>query len=341
MTVWVVLSGLMGFAQGYHFIYFQTANKAPFFVKINGEVLSSSETGYLIVSQIVDEEVEFSIGFIQKQWSEQQYRLKMNDHDRGVLIQFGENGFWNLSDLQNAQAIPTADKTQIASGADEFSRVLAEVSNDPTLFQTNAQGKKIEVVQKIELVYSLLDADNRKMVYVIKDIAEGKVLRKDIIQVEIDYRLPEIQAKQDSNTKQITNPMADASTPFIKELMAQADSVKIKLDTAQKNRPVNVSNKFMACKQEAEEKDFVQLRKKMVGADTELDMLDMSAKAFKKKCYQTEQIRNLSALILQDDNRYRFFELAYPATSDKSNFALLQTLLTGQQNIERFKNLIR
>jgi len=332
-----MLSGILVFSQGYHFIYFQTANKSPFFVKINGEVLSSSETGYLIVSQIVDEEVDFSIGFIQKQWPEQHYRIKMNDHDCGMIIQFGEAGFWNLSDLQTSQAIATADKMQMTSNTDEFSRVLAEVSNDPTLFQTNAQGKKVEVIQRIELMYSLLDGGYRKMIYLIKDIAEGKLLKTDTIQVDLDYRSPEALLK----SEKFSQTTSDSLPSFVQELNVQTDSIKIQKDTTQKNTQTNPAKIFMACKQEADEKDFVQLRKKMVGADTELDMLDVASKAFKKKCYQTEQIRNLSTLILQDDNRYRFFELAYTATSDKSNFALLQTLLTGQQNIERFKNLIR
>ena len=334
LIICLMMSGLLVFSQGYHFIYLQTANKSPFFVKINGEVLSSTETGYLIVSQIVDEEVEFSIGFIQKQWPEQQYRIKMSDHDRGLLIQFGETGFWNLSDLQTSQSISTADKMQVTSGADEFSRVLAEVSNDPTLFQTNAQGKKVEVIQKIELAYSLLDGGYRKMIYLIKNIADGKLIKTDSIQVDLDYRSPEAQTK----TEQV---VIDTTATFIKELIAQTDSIKIQKDTVSKNMQPNAPKVFMACKQEADEKDFVLLRKKMAGADTELDMLDLASKAFKKKCYQTEQIRNLCSLMLQDDNRYRFFEMAYPATSDKNNFVLLQTLITGQQNIERFKNLIR
>ncbi len=330
--------------QDYHFVYFQTANKTPFYVKINGDLLSSSETGYLIVSQLIDEEIEFSLGFIQKQWPEQAYRIKMNDRDRGLLVQFGEVGVWSLVDLQTSQAIPTADKIQVLVNRDldEFSRVLAEVSNDPSLLKSDSQQIiKPSINQKIELVYSLLDSGYRRMTYLIKERLEGRLLRTDTVQVDLDYRAPEQEKKSAQLVDSVPFTSVDSFQLKASFDSIKTDSVPMPVDTAKKDAEVKVVKWFMACKQEADEKDFVQLRKKMAGADTELDMLDLAEKAFKKKCYRTEQVRNLSTLILQDDNRYRFFELAYPATADKSNFSLLQTLLSGQQNIERFKNLIR
>ncbi|MEO7766014.1 MAG: hypothetical protein ABIS01_01265, partial [Ferruginibacter sp.] len=44
------LSGLK--AQQNHFIYVQTENRQPFYVKVNSKLYSSSATGYLVVAKL-------------------------------------------------------------------------------------------------------------------------------------------------------------------------------------------------------------------------------------------------------------------------------------------------
>ena len=70
-------------------------------------------------------------------------------------------------------------------------------------------------------------------------------------------------------------------------------------------------------------------------------MISVARKAFKSNCFSTEQIKNLSVLFLKEDGRYRFFDAAYPFVYDSQNFSSLQSQLTDEYLINRFKAMIR
>jgi len=94
------------------------------------------------------------------------------------------------------------------------------------------------------------------------------------------------------------------------------------------------------CRSLASNSDFARLRRSLVSKNSEDDMVAEGAKAFKSKCYTTEQIKALSSLLLTSNGRYRLFEAAYPHVSDKQNFRGLQNELWDRADIERFKALI-
>jgi hypothetical protein len=95
------------------------------------------------------------------------------------------------------------------------------------------------------------------------------------------------------------------------------------------------------CKHLATDDEFLKLRKK-IAAESDLDkMIDIAKKGFRKSCYTTDQIRNMSFLFLQEDGRYKFIEEAYPYVSDSGNFAQLQSLFSTSYYINRFKALIQ
>ncbi len=95
------------------------------------------------------------------------------------------------------------------------------------------------------------------------------------------------------------------------------------------------------CKNYATDDDFLKLRKKMAGADNDDDMLETARKYFKSKCYTVDQVKNLSVLFLKDEGKYHFFDLAYGFVSDSHNFPVLESQLTEEYYISRFKAMIR
>lgn len=96
-----------------------------------------------------------------------------------------------------------------------------------------------------------------------------------------------------------------------------------------------------ACKTIATEDDFFKLRKKMAGVSKDDNMIAEARKVFKVKCFTTLQVRNLSLLFLEDEGKYKFFDLAYEYVSDTENFASLQSELKGDYFINRFKAMLR
>lgn len=96
-----------------------------------------------------------------------------------------------------------------------------------------------------------------------------------------------------------------------------------------------------ACPAVAEEADFLRVRKKMAAATGDEGMISEAKKVFKAKCFSTAQIRNLGALFLTDEGRYRFFDAAYTAVSDPLQYASLESELKDPYYINRFKVMLR
>jgi len=116
--------------------------------------------------------------------------------------------------------------------------------------------------------------------------------------------------------------------------ISSGDSVK-----KDDSKPLAVKNNN--CKAVATEDDFFKLRKKMVAEKNDNSMISEASKVFKTKCLSTTQIKNLSALFLTDEYKYKFFDAAYQYVSDAENFASLESELKDEYYINRFKAMLR
>ncbi len=95
-----------------------------------------------------------------------------------------------------------------------------------------------------------------------------------------------------------------------------------------------------SCSRQASENDFLKLRRNMVAENTDDDMVAIARKAFKSRCYTTEQVKNLSALFLTSSGKYQLFDAAYNYVSDVEQFPSLQSELRDEYFLKRFKALI-
>lgn len=95
-----------------------------------------------------------------------------------------------------------------------------------------------------------------------------------------------------------------------------------------------------SCESVATENDFLKLRKKMAAQKTDDEMINESKKTFKAKCFTTEQVKNLGNLFLSEAAKFQFYEVAYPFSSDRDNFVLLEMEFKDNYFIHRFKKLV-
>jgi hypothetical protein len=94
------------------------------------------------------------------------------------------------------------------------------------------------------------------------------------------------------------------------------------------------------CEVIANNDDFLKLRRKMAARTNDDGMLDEAKKYFRSKCFATEQIKNLSTMFLSNAGKYNFFSAAYNYTTDIENFSSLQSELTDEYYISRFKEIL-
>lgn len=78
----------------------------------------------------------------------------------------------------------------------------------------------------------------------------------------------------------------------------------------------------------------------MAAEDSEEKMIEEAKKQFIKRCYTTEQIRSLSALFLQVENKYDFFVEAYNHVADPEQFVTMEKELASNEMKSRFKKLM-
>ena len=80
-------------AQQNHFVYIQTENKQPFYVRIADRLLSSSSSGYVVIPKLKNGSYNMHIGFPKNEWPTQKIILNIKDRDEGyVLKDFEEKG---------------------------------------------------------------------------------------------------------------------------------------------------------------------------------------------------------------------------------------------------------
>ena len=96
-----------------------------------------------------------------------------------------------------------------------------------------------------------------------------------------------------------------------------------------------------ACKYVADGDEFMSLRKKMLKGKSDNEMLFIAHQLFLKRCVTTKQVERLSVLFTNDLAKYNLFDDAYHFIADADIFPTLQSQLTDEYYIKRFKAMLR
>ncbi len=434
-------------AQQNHFIYIQTENKQPFYVRQDKNVYSSTASGYLVLSKLKTGSYDLVFGFPKNEWPEQNIRCSLEDKDLGYLLKnFGEKG-WGLFNLQSLSVLTANEnskKNDVAKEVrtDAFSNMLSTVVNDPTIRENepvkqevkkritedvkpsvalNSESKKEplkkvvkeepknESVKATELATSnvALNSEPQKE-QVKKVINEPKIdsvkswetvtlksnenIKKDYVESKVNIT-KKLANKTTEGLEMVYVDMANGTQDTVRilipveKVILENSSEKIVINNKPKEEikekeanPVIVAKdekkketKFLEielpnpngkvnevkgdsvrhqsipqsqminsdCKNFATNEDFLKLRKKMAAVENPDDMIVVSKKVLKTKCFTTEQLKNLSVLFLSDAGKYSFFDAAYPFVSDSQNYIQLESQLTETYYINRFKVMVK
>ena len=95
------------------------------------------------------------------------------------------------------------------------------------------------------------------------------------------------------------------------------------------------------CKYVADGDEFMGLRKKMLKGKSDNEMLFYAHQLFLKRCVTTKQVERLGLLFNNDLARYNLFDDAYHFSADPDIFPTLQSQLTDDYYIKRFKAMLR
>ncbi len=142
LFLFIVNSSLFVKAQQVHFVYLQTENSQPFYVKMDKQVVSSSAAGYLIIPKLTDGNYKLSVGFPKKEFPEEDFQIVVDNKNEGFLLKnFGEKG-WGLFNMQSFGIVMgggtnAPDTVSKNLQSDPFAKMLANVVKDSTILQRN------------------------------------------------------------------------------------------------------------------------------------------------------------------------------------------------------------
>jgi hypothetical protein len=226
-------------AQKIYFVYLQTENNDPFFVRMDDKLFSSSPSGYLILSRLKDSTYHFRLGFPGKD-IDLDFSTTINKKDHGYLVKnFGEKG-WGLFDLQSlgiqmstSKVKSTAEVNKNDAQVDAFTDLLSRAAGDPSLKQNviwvKEEEKKpvaVATVEKEEKKPEITDAvvkqENKPEVNTQTDakLNEKKPIAVDnvtdkkpaVTAAAIDQGKSTVNTADRSDEKKVVAPASDKQT---------------------------------------------------------------------------------------------------------------------------------
>lgn len=282
--------------------------------------------------------------------------------------------------MSSTAAGPSAPVTKPETKTDEFSTALADVVNTPSIKEIKEEKKPVTVKKEepaavipvsnpvetvktperaaepvketpaapksvIKKIRSSQTGDASNITYLISDefgsdtvdisIPADKTAPVEAKKEEVKETAKAVPAKEEPKFIEIELPAQNkpsAETTPVKEVKKEEETVKAAAPLVMINSD---------CKTVATDDDFMKTRKKMTAQKSDDDMVSAAKKLFKQKCYSTAQVKNLSVLFLKDEGKYKFFDAVYPFVYDSREFKQLESQLTEEYYISRFRSMIR
>lgn len=169
------------YGQSAHYLFIQTENNQPFYLRLMGANLSSNATGYLLIPKLSNGEYELNIGFAQSD-KEQKFTIKVEGKDLGFSLKQELDNNWSLFNLVDfslikglAVAVQSMEvkKAVVVEIPDEpikepIKQVGKEQETKPTAIKEVVQSPKaIKVLPEIKKIYDKATEEGIDMVFIV------------------------------------------------------------------------------------------------------------------------------------------------------------------------------
>lgn len=357
-------------AQQNHFIYIQSDNEQPFYLKMAGQTYSSSAAGFLILSKLRDTAFEMVLGFPRNQYPEYRFQMPPVTKDRGVALkQFGDKG-WGLFDLQTMDIQMgeqvSADKAMVRPAekpmaTDTFTRVLSSVIDDKAIAETElvrnagvASGSAAGTGGRKDSTLSLTAGSVERGVAPRPDTLRSgdgnPAVNKEIssaVQPEKKSSSTDVSG-QVAKKEPVTGKDTVVSVRPVNVVPAESSALGIRDSATAKQSPSVAIPQVAAgaggqlrkdCRSMVSVKDLGTLRRRMESIADEDAKVAAALREFKASCFTTEQVRSLLVVFYREEGRYKLIDAAYPHVYDPGNYGQLLPLLKDPYFIHRFRRL--
>jgi hypothetical protein len=214
-------------AQKVYFLYLQTDDLAPFYVRMGDKIFSSSTAGYLILPNLPDSTYLLGLGFAKSTQPETRFAVTINQNDKGYLVKSFSDGLslFDMQELSIVKSVSASNNNVVyETKTDKFSSVLSKAADDPSLLRVPV-AKKDEPKQKPDEKKEVITAkteEPRPIVETRKDTTVADIKKTETAQTIIAKEEP-VRTEPKTETQTITE---EAKKPEVsKEQLINTNSI--------------------------------------------------------------------------------------------------------------------
>jgi hypothetical protein len=343
-----------------YFVYVQTADNTPFYIRMGSKVISSTAAGYLLVGKLADSLYPFQLGMVGNN-EVQEYVLKVAGRDAGYIIKKAEGQRWSMTDLQTGQTQYSMEWQAAAEANDRKPREAAalaakadtvvkvspplDTTQDMTLKNpANAETKVVEAAAIGGLAASS-QAGTQASASRKPTLDMEFTMKTDTTVVRSDSAVaaPRIASNSDSTSKDSLALLSVASDEKLAGYKA-TDSTGQGFGTdsnAVKKESVSVLPKRTPCGSLTGRKEVDDL---MTSAAMKTDVderINVFVDGIRGHCITTSNIRKIAQSLASDVSRYKLLKAMYPFALDYYAYSELADLLTDKYYLAQFNQIIR
>jgi hypothetical protein len=141
LTIFYVLVCLSGWGQTSKFLFVESTDRQPFYLKEGNRVYSSTSVGYLLKRVSEYDTLECVVGFPRDRWKRMRYRLPMSYRDNYFQWMQVDTGTWAMYDRISGKWIQAEDDK---SGSVEISEDALSLDSLAFLLE-NEKSKHVSV----------------------------------------------------------------------------------------------------------------------------------------------------------------------------------------------------
>ena len=155
----------VGFSQRQYFVFVESENRQPIFVRIGETTYNSSSIGHVIIPALADSVYTLEIGLAADQSPSNQFTIRINKKDRGYQLKNLSDKGWVLFNFQTLELVYPIKKEGLAQSGyslikrdDGFARLFSHVVNDTAVLYSIVYQKPVEAVVKTETKPATVDS---------------------------------------------------------------------------------------------------------------------------------------------------------------------------------------
>jgi len=156
-----------------HYLFIQTENNQPFYLRLMGANLSSNATGYLLIPKLTNGEYELNIGFAQSD-KEQKFMVKVEGKDLGFSLKQELDNTWSLFNLVDftllkGLSVKVQPKEETKQPVVEIpAEPVKQISKEPlTVKEVIPSPKLVKGLPEIKKIYDKASEEGIDMVFVV------------------------------------------------------------------------------------------------------------------------------------------------------------------------------